>query len=73
VIALVAGEVAVRRPDHVVIETAAGSATASRCRARRCATSRRSGGTSRSTPTSSSATTRSPCTGSRPRRSATSS
>ena len=40
VIALLRGEVAVRRPDHVVVLTAPGSATAWRCPARRCATCR---------------------------------
>ena len=43
VIALVAGEVAVRRPDHVVVATAAASATGSRSRPRRCVTCRPSG------------------------------
>ena len=42
-IALVTGEVAVRRADHVVVVAAAASATASRSRRRRCARSRASG------------------------------
>ena len=63
-IALVRGEVAVRRADHVVVLTAAASATASRCRPRRCATCRRSASRSRCTATSSCATTRSRSTAS---------
>ena len=58
-IALVAGEVAVRRADHVVLETSGGVGYRLAVSAETLNRSRRSAAASRCTPTSSSATTRS--------------